>query len=140
MVSEKRLIDPTEYASFLKRYIKELHEVDAPMIAGAVERCLYKLEEQPTVEAIVLPLNIGDMVYAVVQCEDGPAIYKIKVGHISVSLSDIDTFPPYAVGKVMPDGGGFTFDLAEIGQTVFLTKEAVKMAFAEILSQNSRRN
>lgn len=52
MATEKRLIDPTEYASFLKRYIKELHEVDAPMIAGAVERCLYKLEAQPTADAV----------------------------------------------------------------------------------------
>lgn len=52
MASEKRLIDPTEYKSFLERYIKGLYEVDAPMIAGAVERCLYKLEAQPTVDAV----------------------------------------------------------------------------------------
>ena len=52
MQNEKRLIDPTEYKSFLKRYIKELHEVDAPMIAGAVERCLQKLEVQPSADAV----------------------------------------------------------------------------------------
>lgn len=55
MKNEKRLINPTEYKSFLKRYIKELHEVDAPMIAGAVERCLQKLEMQPTVDAVEVP-------------------------------------------------------------------------------------
>ena len=52
MANEKRLIDPTEYKAFLERYIKELYEVDAPMIAGAVERCLRKLEEQPTTDAV----------------------------------------------------------------------------------------
>lgn len=52
MANEKRLIDTSQYKSFLKRYIKELYEVDAPMIAGAVERCLYKLEAEPTVDAV----------------------------------------------------------------------------------------
>ena len=52
MASEERLIDTSQYKSFLKRYIKELYEVDAPMIAGAVERCLYKLEGQPTADAV----------------------------------------------------------------------------------------
>ena len=52
MVGEERLIDTAEYKAFLQRYIKELHEVDAPMVAGAVERCLYKLEAQPTVDAV----------------------------------------------------------------------------------------
>lgn len=52
MTNEKRLIDTSQYKSFLKRYIKELYEVDAPMIAGAVERCLYKLEAEPTVDAV----------------------------------------------------------------------------------------
>lgn len=52
MASEKQLIDTSQYKSFLKRYIKELYEIDAPMIAGAVERCLYKLESQPTVDAV----------------------------------------------------------------------------------------
>ncbi len=52
MASEKRLIDIGQYKAFLKRYIKELYEVDAPMIAGAVERCLYKLEGQPTADAV----------------------------------------------------------------------------------------
>ena len=45
-----QLIDPTQYKSFLERYIKDLYEIDAPMIAGAVERCLYKLECQPSVD------------------------------------------------------------------------------------------
>lgn len=48
----KILIDPTEYRAFLKRYIKDFYEIDAPMIAGAVERCLLKLETQPTVEVV----------------------------------------------------------------------------------------
>lgn len=48
--TRKRLIDPTEYKSFLERYIKDLYEIDTPMIAGAVERCLYKLECQPSVD------------------------------------------------------------------------------------------
>lgn len=52
MENGKRLIDPAKYEVFLKRYILELHEIDAPMIAGAVERCLYKLEAQPTVDAV----------------------------------------------------------------------------------------
>lgn len=52
MASEQRLIDTSQYKQFLKRYIKELYEVDAHMIAGAVERCLYKLEAQPTVDAV----------------------------------------------------------------------------------------
>ena len=52
MANKKRLINPTEYKSFLERYIKELYEIDAPMVAGVVERCLYKLEAQPTVDAV----------------------------------------------------------------------------------------
>ena len=52
MAKENRLIDPAEYKSFLKRYINDFYEIDAPMIAGAVERCLQKLEMQPTVDAV----------------------------------------------------------------------------------------
>ena len=52
MENEKRLIEPTEYKSFLERYIKELCEIDAPMIAGAVEQCLRKLEAQPSADAV----------------------------------------------------------------------------------------
>ena len=50
--TKKRLIDPTEYKSFLERYIKDFYEIDAPMIAGAIERCLQKLECQPSVDAV----------------------------------------------------------------------------------------
>jgi hypothetical protein len=51
-MGRKRLIDPTEYKLFLERYIKDLYEIDAPMIAGAVERCLQKLECQSTIDAV----------------------------------------------------------------------------------------
>ena len=80
---------------------------------------------------VELPCKIGDTVYSVVQCDDGLSIYEIEVGHISVSLSILDDFPPYAVGKVKPDGGGFIFDLEEIGKTVFLTRAEAKKALAE---------
>lgn len=46
------LIDPAQYKAFLKQYIKDLYDIDAPMIAGAVERCLQKLEDQPTIDAV----------------------------------------------------------------------------------------
>ena len=46
------LIDPAEYRAFLKQYIKDLYDIDAPMIAGAVERCLQKLDSQSTVYAV----------------------------------------------------------------------------------------
>lgn len=46
------LIDPAKYKGFLKQYIKDLYEMDAPMIAGAIERCLQKLEDQPIVDAV----------------------------------------------------------------------------------------
>lgn len=46
------MIDPTKYKAFLKQYIKNLYDIDAPMIAGAVERCLQKLEDQPTIYAV----------------------------------------------------------------------------------------
>ena len=55
MDNVKLMIDPTEYKAFLERYIKELHEVDAPMIAGAVERCLQELEAQPATDAVEVP-------------------------------------------------------------------------------------
>lgn len=82
MANEKRLIDPTEYKAFLERYIKELHEVDAPMIAGAVERCLQKLEVQPTVDAVVLPCKVGDPVFVITYCRCGnPECYENRHCH-----------------------------------------------------------
>ena len=58
----KILIDPTEYRAFLKRYIKDFYEIDAPMIAGAVERCLLKLETQPFVDAVEV-VRCKDCIY-----------------------------------------------------------------------------
>lgn len=37
------------YRRFLHNYAKELYEIDAPMIAGAIERCIQKLDKQPAV-------------------------------------------------------------------------------------------
>ena len=68
MANEKRLIDPAEYKSFLKRYINDFYEIDAPMIAGAIERCLQKLELQPTVDAV-----------EVVRCKD--CLHQRKYWH-----------------------------------------------------------
>lgn len=74
MQNENRLIATREYKSFLERYIKELHEVDAPMIAGAVERCLYKLEEQPTVDAVPV-VRCRDCRF----CKKHPTSDKVKL-------------------------------------------------------------
>lgn len=115
MENEKRLIDPTEYASFLKRYIKELHEVDAPMIAGAVERCLQKLEAQPTVEAIVLPCAIGSTVYVIG--------HKYRAGCDECWIN---------TGKFRPS------DLEKIGDRVFLTYEEAKEKILSMNKGNSR--
>lgn len=46
------LIDRDKYRDFLEQYIKDLYDIDAPMIAGAVERCLQKLDSQPTLDAV----------------------------------------------------------------------------------------
>ena len=52
MATEKRLIDAEPYKEFLMQYAEDLMEIDAPMIAGAVGRCLSKLDGQPTVDAV----------------------------------------------------------------------------------------
>lgn len=62
MATEKWLIDPTEYEKFLKRYINDFYEIDAPVIAGAVERCWRKLAEQPTVDAVEV-VRCKDCIY-----------------------------------------------------------------------------
>lgn len=55
MANEKRLIDAAPYGEFLHQYAQDLTEMDAPMIAGAIGRCLSKLDAQPTVNAVEVP-------------------------------------------------------------------------------------
>lgn len=52
MATKNRLIAAEPYKEFLMQYAQDLTEMDAPMIAGAIERCLSKLDEQPTVDAV----------------------------------------------------------------------------------------
>lgn len=47
-----RMIYAEPYREFLLKYAQDLTEMDAPMIAGAIGRCLTKLDAQPTVDAI----------------------------------------------------------------------------------------
>ena len=52
MATERRLIDAEPYDEFLTQYAQDLFEADAPMIAGAIERCQRALKTQPTVDAV----------------------------------------------------------------------------------------
>lgn len=52
MAEEKRLIDADLYDEFLTQYAEDLHEIDAHMIAQAIEQCQYRLKAQPTVDAV----------------------------------------------------------------------------------------
>lgn len=52
MADSRRLIDAELYGEFLHQYIADLFEIDAPMVAGAIERCLSKLNAQPTVDPV----------------------------------------------------------------------------------------
>ena len=52
MANEKRLIDAYLYEDFLRQYAEDLTEMDAPMIAGAIGRCISNLNGQPTVDAV----------------------------------------------------------------------------------------
>lgn len=55
MATERRLIDAEPYDEFLAQYAQDLFEADAPMIAGAIERCQRALKTQPTVDAVEVP-------------------------------------------------------------------------------------
>lgn len=48
----KKLIYSEGYEAFLLAYINDLYEMDAPMIAGAVERCLAKFRKLTAVDAV----------------------------------------------------------------------------------------
>ena len=102
MANEKRLIDPTGYKSFLVRYIKELHEVDAPMIAGAVERCLQKLEEQPTVDAV-------EVVHG--QWKEPYQLYVVcsecGTGYVKYEFIERANYCPNCGAKMDGDGNGY---------------------------------
>lgn len=52
MADKKKIIYSEGYEAFLLSYIKQLYEMDAPMIAGAVERCLEKFRKLPVVDAV----------------------------------------------------------------------------------------
>lgn len=51
-MADKEIIYSEGYEAFLRAYIKDLHEMDASMIAGAVERCLEKFLKLPVVDAV----------------------------------------------------------------------------------------
>lgn len=141
MATEKRLIDPTEYKAFLERYIKELYEVDAPMIAGAVERCLQKLEAQPTTDAVVLPCKIGDTVYGnyygktqeckvikskVCQFKDGSLHYFLDVEFYIID-------PYYCDGRLMRCHHQAVFGESFGGwDRAYLTREEAEAALAKM--------
>ena len=52
MSNNKKIICAEGYEAFLLAYIKDLYEMDAPMIAGAVEECLKKFRSFPALDVI----------------------------------------------------------------------------------------
>lgn len=51
-MADHSLVDKEPYRKFLVQYAKDLKEIDAPMIAGAIERCIARLDAQSTVDAV----------------------------------------------------------------------------------------
>jgi hypothetical protein len=126
-----RLIDAELYDEFLTQYAEDLFEIDAPMIAGAIERCQSKLKEQPTIDAVVLPCKLGDPVYIIRDCSchvygrwnnpKGRCIGKVYLGQ---------KLRAYHCGCVTEA----KFELkhiADFGKLVFLTREEAEAALAE---------
>lgn len=127
MANEKRLINPTEYKAFLERYIKELYEVDAPMIAGAVERCLQKLEMQPSVDDVVIPpVKIGDTAYFIINKK----IYEAKIVLINWSQYRYTTDTEIR-GEVQRYHTVYA-KFSDWGKSVFSTMQEAKTELAKI--------
>lgn len=106
-----RLIDAELYDEFLTQYAQDLFEIDAPMIAGAIERCQSKLKAQPTVDAIVPPCKIGSTIYMIVtkrHRKDLPEFSFIKTTYMTES--------------------NFFRVCRDYGKTVFLTREEAEAA------------
>lgn len=82
---------------------------------------------------VVLPVKLGDTVYRVTQCETGPAVEEIEVCCISCTWDKWQHFHPYAIGMAVSKLVAVTFDLSEVGKTVFITRE-------EALAALSRRD
>lgn len=69
----------------------------------------WKIENAPTVDAVVLPCNVGSTVYET----DGIRIY------------------PHQIKKLIFDAGHIAFDESAIGTSIFLTREEAEAALAE---------
>lgn len=80
---------------------------------------------------VVLPCKVGDVVYRpVVRDEGGYIIWEVRVCSICISRDNYMQSSDYAVGAVLPENAGWTFDLSDLGKTVFLTRKEAEAAAA----------
>ena len=102
-----RLID----ADALIKILQKSHESHARNSREVV--LLYRdiriINEQPTVDAVVLPCKVGDTVYQA----DRIRIY------------------PLTIKKLIYDAGHIDFDESALGKSIFLTREEAEAALAE---------
>lgn len=92
-----RLIDADALRAVLKN-----EECDCEVFPWA-------LDNAPTVDAVVLPCNVGSTVYET----DGIRIY------------------PHQIKKLIFDAGHIAFDESAIGTSIFLTREEAEAVLAE---------
>ena len=123
MGNEKRLIDGNKAKAVLVNMAEHLLEAGNPEMAGAVGYAAEVIGKQRTVDAVVLPCNIGDILYTF--CIKGIDDYFIRESTVSrIEISE--DFGTKIIERRKDTSGAyfyFQIDIGEIGQSIFLTKE-----------------
>ncbi len=100
-------------------------------IGGGIDRAVVKLQEIPSVNAVVLPCEVGDTLYdiyeAVANGEGNIRVLKVTEIHIHLDKRN----------KAWLIVGGYYFAIDDFGKTVFRAREEAEKALGERKEDNA---